>query len=287
MVDYQNMDPPINIQSASSSIQDTSSNVQGPNSNVKGPPSNTQDPPSNTQDPPSDTQDPPSSIQDPSSTQELSSTQDPPSETKSPEVWETRSEKSNSSDGSDLRPLTDIRERLRKTLTSTPFQVTVVVLVVVDAILVVGQLLLDLGEHTKDSPVPLVLHALSLALLVLFFLELLLKIFTFRMELLSHKAEVFDGLVVSVALCLDAVYLHSHDAHSGLGLIIILRLWRVVRIQNAMFVQARRVCEKRVQMERQHRLAVEEELQKKECQVAYLQQLLATNHIEYKNEYIE
>lgn len=43
---------------------------------------------------------------------------------------------------------------------------------------------------------------------------------------------MFDAIVVLVALCLDAVYLHADDARIGTGLIIILRIWRVVRIQN-------------------------------------------------------
>ena len=43
---------------------------------------------------------------------------------------------------------------------------------------------------------------------------------------------MFDSIVVIIAICLDAVYLHSHDAHSGVGLIIVLRLWRVACIQN-------------------------------------------------------
>lgn len=45
------------------------------------------------------------------------------------------------------------------------------------------------------------------------------------------QGDVFDAAVVIVCLCLDAAYLHSHDAHAGTGFVIVLRLWRVVHIQ--------------------------------------------------------
>ncbi|XP_042222233.1 voltage-gated hydrogen channel 1-like [Homarus americanus] len=123
------------------------------------------------------------------------------------------------------------------------WQIVVVVLVIVDTVVVVAELILDLGHHhNENSLAPLVLHALSLVLLSLFFIEVLLKIYTFRREFLTQKAEVLDAVVVTVALCLDIVFVH-HQA--GYGLIIILRLWRVVRIQNAVIMQVRLMREER------------------------------------------
>ena len=47
--------------------------------------------------------------------------------------------------------------------------------------------------------------------------------------------EVFDALVVITSFALDIVYANKEGATSGLGLLIILRLWRVVRILNGKF----------------------------------------------------
>ncbi|XP_071520491.1 uncharacterized protein [Panulirus ornatus] len=206
-------------------------------------PSSTQatDAPSSTQaiDAPSSTQateplgsthatDPPSNSQD---TNSVSNIQEPPSSTQKNRE-DAGSVGSSSSDGSALRIPRDTREHLQHILSSTPCQVTVVGLVLVDAALVVAVLLLELDHNTRRSLAPIVLHNLSLALLCLFFVEILLKIYAYQFEYFTHKAEVFDGLVVTVALCLDIVYIHSEDAHAGFGLLIVLRLWRVVRIQH-------------------------------------------------------
>lgn len=83
-------------------------------------------------------------------------------------------------------------------------------------------------------PFPLhqVFHYLSLALLTFFMVELAGKLFAYQLEFFHHKFEVFDGLVVIVSFILDIVYITSKDAFDGMGLLILLRLWRVARIVN-------------------------------------------------------
>lgn len=83
-------------------------------------------------------------------------------------------------------------------------------------------------------PFPLhqVFHYLSLALLTFFMVELAGKLLAYRLEFFHHKFEVFDGLVVIVSFILDIVYITSKDAFDGMGLLILLRLWRVARIVN-------------------------------------------------------
>lgn len=81
----------------------------------------------------------------------------------------------------------------------------VIIMVVVDTVLVVCELLLDLGkcpqndqkeqkeeqEQEQEEPlVPLILHCLSLAVLSLFLLELFLKLFAFRLQFFSHKVNL-------------------------------------------------------------------------------------------------
>ncbi|XP_042865254.1 voltage-gated hydrogen channel 1-like [Penaeus japonicus] len=191
---------------------------------------------------------------------------------------------SSSSDATDLKPVLDGRERLRQVMTSTAFQWTVVALVLLDSALVIGELLLDLGSHGTHTLAPLILHILSLTLLSIFTLEIALKLYAYQLEFFTHKAEVFDAIVVLVALCLDAVYLHADDARTGTGLIIILRMWRVVRIQNAMMLQVRHVADKKLAEERQRRLAVEEEHRRLLEYAASLKEKLKEHSIEFEED---
>ena len=55
------------------------------------------------------------------------------------------------------------------------------------------------------------------------------------LKLIIGQGDVFDAIVVIVALILDGVSLHSKDAFGAVGLIIVLRLWKVIRIQNSKF----------------------------------------------------
>ena len=44
--------------------------------------------------------------------------------------------------------------------------------------------------------------------------------------------QLFDALIVIVSFVLDIVFRNREDAASGVGLLVILRLWRVARILN-------------------------------------------------------
>ncbi len=77
-----------------------------------------------------------------------------------------------------------------------------------------------------------IFHYLSLSLLTFFMVELSGKIYAYRLELLHHKFEVFDGIVVVVSFILDIVYISKEDVFDAMGLLILLRLWRVARIIN-------------------------------------------------------
>ncbi|KAF3837763.1 hypothetical protein F7725_009531 [Dissostichus mawsoni] len=115
------------------------------------------------------------------------------------------------------------RQSLQRLYSSDRFQVVVVCLVILDAIFVLAELLIELSviklEH--DHLVPEVFHFLSLALLTFFMVELFGKLFAYRLEFFQHKFEVFD------------------DAFDGMGLLILLRLWRVARIINGILVSVK------------------------------------------------
>lgn len=62
--------------------------------------------------------------------------------------------------------------------------------------------------------------------------ELVGKLYAYRMEFFEHKFEVFDAVVVVISFVLDIVFIFHEDVSDGVGLLILLRLWRVARIIN-------------------------------------------------------
>ncbi|TDH07849.1 hypothetical protein EPR50_G00110310 [Perca flavescens] len=133
------------------------------------------------------------------------------------------------------------RESLQRLYGSERFQVVVVCLVILDAIFVLAELLIDLSviklEHGHLAPE--VFHYLSLAVLTFFIVELLGKLYAYRLEFFQHKFEVFDGLVVVLSFVLDVVFIFHEDEFVGTGLLILLRLWRVARIINGILVSVK------------------------------------------------
>lgn len=145
-------------------------------------------------------------------------------------------------------PTLTFRDSLKRLYSSERFQVIVVCLVILDAIFVLAELLIDLSiiqlEHGHIAPE--VFHYLSLALLTFFVVELGGKLFAYRLEFFQHKFEVFDGLVVIVSFVLDVVFVFREDAFDGMGLLILLRLWRVARIINGVLVSVKTRADQRL-----------------------------------------
>ncbi|XP_074529388.1 voltage-gated hydrogen channel 1 [Halichoeres trimaculatus] len=133
------------------------------------------------------------------------------------------------------------RGALRRLYSSDRFQVAVVGLIILDAFFVLAELLIDLSviklEHGHIAPE--IFHYLSLALLTFFMVELAGKLYAYRMEFFQHKFEVFDGFVVVISFVLDIVFIFHEDAFDGMGLLILLRLWRVARIINGILVSVK------------------------------------------------
>ncbi|KAK0152904.1 Voltage-gated hydrogen channel 1 [Merluccius polli] len=156
------------------------------------------------------------------------------------ETWEQldeASEEPSSTTGQDPLKLS-FRDSLRRLYSSTRFQVVVVCLVILDAIFVLGEVLIDLSiiklEHGHVAPQ--VFHYLSLALLTFFMVELAGKLYAYQLEFFQHKFEVIDGVVVVVSFVLDIVFISNEDAFDAVGFLILLRLWRVARILNGILV---------------------------------------------------
>ncbi|XP_028272200.1 voltage-gated hydrogen channel 1 [Parambassis ranga] len=182
------------------------------------------------------------------------------------------------------------RDSLKRLYSSERFQVVVVCLVILDAIFVLAELLIDLSviqlEHGHLAPE--IFHYLSLALLTFFMLELAGKLLAYRLEFFQHKFEVFDGLVVVVSFVLDIVFIFHEDAFDGMGLLILLRLWRVARIINGILVSVKNRADQKVHKLKEsydHLVARVTELQERSDKLVQenqkLQALLKKHGIEF------
>uniref|UniRef100_G1T2A1 Voltage-gated hydrogen channel 1 n=3 Tax=Oryctolagus cuniculus TaxID=9986 RepID=G1T2A1_RABIT len=146
------------------------------------------------------------------------------------------------------RPPPDFRSSLRKLFSSHRFQVIVICLVILDALLVLAELILDLKiiQPDKNNYAARVFHYMSIIILVAFLLEISLKIFVFRLEFFHHKFEILDAVVVVVSFILDIVLLFREHEFEALGLLILLRLWRVARIVNGIIISVKTRSERKL-----------------------------------------
>ncbi|XP_008580668.1 PREDICTED: voltage-gated hydrogen channel 1 [Galeopterus variegatus] len=142
----------------------------------------------------------------------------------------------------------DFRSKLRKLFSSHRFQVIIICLVILDALLVLAELILDLKIIQRDGNnyAAKVFHCMSIAILVFFMMEIFFKIFAFRLEFFHHKFEILDAVVVVVSFILDIVLLFREHEFEALGLLILLRLWRVVRIINGIIISVKTRSERQL-----------------------------------------
>ncbi|XP_072207144.1 voltage-gated hydrogen channel 1 [Excalfactoria chinensis] len=137
---------------------------------------------------------------------------------------------------------------MKKLFSSRRFQIVIVFLVIVDALLVLGELLMDLKiiHPDKYHIAPKVFHYLSLSILTIFLVEVGFKIYVYGREFFHHKFEVLDSIVVVVSFILDLVLLFREHEFEAVGLLILLRLWRVARIINGIILSVKTRSEQQV-----------------------------------------
>ena len=137
------------------------------------------------------------------------------------------------------------------TVEKTAFHIGVIVLVLIDCALVIGELLLDfilLNEkcdsknHTRSShddkanpKLELaieILHYGSIVLLAIFVLEVLIKIYGFAQKwwnIREKKMEWLDAIIVIVSFGVDIYFLEKPSVIGEISLLFIsFRLWRIV-----------------------------------------------------------
>lgn len=78
----------------------------------------------------------------------------------------------------------------------------------------------------------LILHSISLFIVTLFVLEVVFKLAVFRLKYFTDKYEVFDGIIILVSWILDIASLLEEEAFKAASLLILLRLWRIIRVIN-------------------------------------------------------
>ncbi|XP_074153562.1 voltage-gated hydrogen channel 1 [Sminthopsis crassicaudata] len=146
------------------------------------------------------------------------------------------------------KPPPDFRTVMRKLFSSHRFQVIIICLVIMDALLVLAELMLDLKiiQPDKDNYAARVFHYLSIAILSFFMIEIALKLYVFQKEFFYHKFEILDAVIVIISFVLDIVLLFQEHAFEALGLLILLRLWRVARIINGIIISVKTRSERQL-----------------------------------------
>ena len=168
-----------------------------------------------------------------------------------------------------IKPPKTIREQVGHVIHSNKFQIGIICLVVLDCLLVIGELLIDLkafeqeaavghnitqshtdshhgaNEHESSAKEALeaveeeeepsliaaeVLHYMSIAILSIFLLELCVKLFVMGKQFFHHKMEILDAVIVIVSFALDIAFIDQEGVAGAFALLVILRLWRIGRV---------------------------------------------------------
>ncbi|XP_040202566.1 voltage-gated hydrogen channel 1 [Rana temporaria] len=168
------------------------------------------------------------------------------------------------------------------------FHIVIVCLVILDALFVLIEVLLDLEllVDKVDHIIPEIFHYLSISVLSFFLLEIVGKLFAFRLEFFHHKFEVFDAVIVIISFIIDVVYVTREDVFSAVGLLILLRLWRVARIVNGVILSVKSRAEEKINKlkEKQETLLarvfqLEQQCSQQEQEIGRLQKVLQQNNI--------
>ena len=140
------------------------------------------------------------------------------------------------------KPPRTCREQITYIINTNKFQIGIVCFVIFACLLVICELLIDLHVfevQDMNLAVPQVLRYMTISVLSLFVLEISIKLGVMRLDLFRHKMEVFDALIVVVTFALEIAFANHEGLMSGVGLLIVLRLWRVTKILNGELHEAK------------------------------------------------
>ncbi|XP_031572220.1 transmembrane protein 266-like isoform X2 [Actinia tenebrosa] len=121
-----------------------------------------------------------------------------------------------------------------KMLTGVTWQMTIILLVLIEVVINIILLLIAFKaiKDSEDHFASRLLHFVAITILAIFVLEICLKLFALGYKFFwLQKWELLDASVVLVAFTLEVIFsaINANELR-GLELVIILRLWRVVRL---------------------------------------------------------
>lgn len=170
-------------------------------------------------------------------------------------------------------PNNALLSNLAHILNTTKMQIFIICLIILDVVFVVTSILItanvvELYGRPRNT-IPYVLHCLSLSLLAIFLIEILFKVISMKLEYFKSKMEVFDGIVVIATLSLEIILWVRGMMYTGVGMLILLRLWRITKILNEIILSVKIQADRKLRHERSSREVVERELSKfrQYCQV--------------------
>jgi len=67
-------------------------------------------------------------------------------------------------------------------------------------------------------------------------IEIIFKVYAFRLKLFQSKMEVFDMMIITFSLLLDAYFVEIETAAFVAEIMIMLRLWRITRVVHGLIV---------------------------------------------------
>ena len=142
------------------------------------------------------------------------------------------------------------KEKLRHILHSKALHLIIILLVLIDSILVIFELLFDLGafgEDAKEHVVREVFHGFSIGILSMFMIELILKLWVDHTHFIRHKIEIVDAVVVVVSWIIDIIIVFiPNKGLIAVELLVLLRLWRVFRVVNGLIVAVKAKADEQV-----------------------------------------
>lgn len=128
------------------------------------------------------------------------------------------------------------RERVQRIIESNYFHIVVIILVLLDTVCVAGELIISLEKKEEAlETAENIFKYMGLTILCLFLVEILTKLIFNTHHFLKSKLEIFDGIIVIISFALDVAFLDG-EASPAIGLITLLRLWRIARIVNGKII---------------------------------------------------
>jgi len=171
-----------------------------------------------------------------------------------------------------VRKRLQLKDKVKLVMESNQYHFGVVFFILLDIGCVAAELLIEPEKHHYHF-LEKFLKFFGLGILSLFMVELVVKISLFRGAFFHSKFEIFDAIVIVVSFSVDLAFV-LNGVSPALGLITILRLWRLTRIINGILVTVTTRAQKRVDKYKLRLKRLHEENEKLKAQVRQQEDLL-------------